>query len=230
MGGAICGDVTISGLLQDSLQGDKKIIQILMQMGADITVQGDKVRARQSSLNGINIDAQDIPDLVPILAVAAMQASGNTVFLGVDRLRDKESDRLAVIMQTIKLLGGHSSYSQNTLTVFGKIGDYSNFGKIGDYPNFGKSGGYPNNDNSSTCGDNGYDKGSCCCDKGSDCGYITLSAHNDHRIAMSIAIAALSYNGKIYLEESESVGKSYTEFFQDYIKLGGIAYEQFRNT
>lgn len=247
VGGVISGDVTVSGLNQDSLQGDKKIIDILMQMGADITVDGGKIRAKQSLLNGINIDAQDIPDLVPILAVAAMQAGGSTVFCGVDRLRDKESDRLAVIMHTIKLLGGRSSYSQDTLTVFGKSGGYAyNDNACCDQSDAccdqsdnlgGKSSdcGDKNNNcsgKSSDCSDtdNGYDKGSGCGDKSGGCGYITLSAHNDHRIAMSIAIAALSYNGKIYLKESESVGKSYTEFFQDYTKLGGIAYEQPRNT
>ncbi|MBO6162449.1 MAG: hypothetical protein J6O53_04250, partial [Eubacterium sp.] len=56
-------------------------------------------------LRGIIIDAADIPDLVPILAVTSAFAEGCTVIRNIDRLRIKESDRVATVMETLQRLG-----------------------------------------------------------------------------------------------------------------------------
>lgn len=52
-----------------------------------------------------------------------------------------------------------------------------------------------------------------------------VSAFNDHRIAMTAAVAAIAAEGSITIEESESVKKSYPKFFEDFVKLGGISIE-----
>ena len=64
-------------------------------MGGDIEIQGETVFSRPSSLSGTVIDAAQIPDLVPILAVAGAAAKGETRIVHAQRLRIKESDRLA---------------------------------------------------------------------------------------------------------------------------------------
>lgn len=53
----------------------------------------------------------------------------------------------------------------------------------------------------------------------------TVSAFNDHRIAMTAAVASIVAEGSVTIEESESVKKSYPRFFEDFERLGGIIVE-----
>jgi 3-phosphoshikimate 1-carboxyvinyltransferase len=52
-------------------------------------------------------------------------------------------------------------------------------------------------------------------------GSTELSAWNDHRIAMSLAIASIKCDGEIVIDEAESVKKSYPHFWEDFKKMGG---------
>jgi len=101
------GDVSVSGLIGDSVQGDRMILPLLEQMKSD---------ERE-----LRIDVSDIPDLVPILSVAAAFRGSEcvTVFTGASRLRLKESDRLASTEAMIHSLGGKAEAATDTLTVFG---------------------------------------------------------------------------------------------------------------
>lgn len=54
---------------------------------------------------------------------------------------------------------------------------------------------------------------------------VSLSAHNDHRIAMMIAIASTIYEGKIYLDDASCVKKSYPDFWEVFSSIGGKFYE-----
>lgn len=93
--GAVCGgSVTVTGLDRSSLQGDKAIVSILKDFGADIEENDQGITVRRSKLKGTVINASQIPDLVPIIAVTAAFAAGRTVINGAARLRLKESDRL----------------------------------------------------------------------------------------------------------------------------------------
>lgn len=96
-GGVLAGDVTVSGMNTRSLQGDKKIVNILSEMGGEISLSGNSITAHRSQLRGIDIDAAQIPDLIPILSVAAAYAEGKTTIYNAERLRVKESDRLSAI-------------------------------------------------------------------------------------------------------------------------------------
>ena len=90
--GAIPGnEIAVSGLDMGSRQGDKAVLGILERFGSD--------------LRGIDIDAADIPDLVPILSVVAAAAKGTTVIRNAGRLRIKESDRLAAVTDMLGSLG-----------------------------------------------------------------------------------------------------------------------------
>ncbi|MDD1725723.1 MAG: 3-phosphoshikimate 1-carboxyvinyltransferase [Euryarchaeota archaeon] len=93
--------VSVHNLLE-SKQGDKKIVAILKEMGANISWERDVVTTDGAELRGVTIDASDIPDLVPILAVLGAYAEGTTDILNVSNLRYKETDRLAAIITELR--------------------------------------------------------------------------------------------------------------------------------
>lgn len=117
--GVIGGDITLTGLDMDSTQGDKAIVDILRRFGGDITVDGTGIRAVASQLTGTVIDATDTPDLVPILAVVAAHAQGETVITGAERLRYKESDRLLSVCDNLERMGARVTPHNDGMTIVG---------------------------------------------------------------------------------------------------------------
>lgn len=112
--------VTVSGLDAQSRQGDRGIVSILRDMGAEIRVDSCKITAFPSALHGISIDAKDIPDLVPILSVAASVANGDTVIYNASRLRLKESDRIESVCATLGALGADIVATEDGMIIRGK--------------------------------------------------------------------------------------------------------------
>lgn len=116
--GAVSGKVTVTGLDVSSVQGDKQILTILKEMGAEITVEQGSITVKKGDLHGINIDARNIPDLVPIISVAAAAANdGKTVITGAERLKIKESDRLTAVYESLKALGVDISKTDDGLVI-----------------------------------------------------------------------------------------------------------------
>ena len=114
------GSVTVTGLDTESTQGDKAIVEVLCRMGGEILKQDDgSLTVLPSRLHGLEIDASQIPDLVPILAVAASVAEGETLITGAARLRLKESDRLQTVSHMITALGGHIAETEDGLIIRG---------------------------------------------------------------------------------------------------------------
>lgn len=155
-------ELTLHGLNNTSVQGDRAVMEILPQL-------------KQAS---VTVSAKDIPDLVPILSVFAAANQG-AVFTDIQRLRLKESDRVASTIALIECLGGIAYATEDTLTVLGT----------------GLTGG-------------------------------TVDAVNDHRIAMSAAIAATVCKKEVTILGAECVKKSYPRFWEEYARLGGC-YEQY---
>lgn len=97
---------TICGLNPESYQGDKKIISYLTSMGADIRWENQNVIfVSFSDILPLDVNLADCPDLFPMLAVLAAFADGVSHFTGVDHLRHKESDRLAVVAKNLGAMG-----------------------------------------------------------------------------------------------------------------------------
>ncbi len=92
--------LTILGLDNASAQGDRAVVEILHQLRR----------------KNCTISAADIPDLIPILCVAAASWRG-AVFTDIQRLRLKESDRVEAIIHLITSLGGKAVATETTLTV-----------------------------------------------------------------------------------------------------------------
>ena len=164
--------VTVTGLEPNSAQGDKAVIDVLKRLGADIRCSGNTVTAFPSELKAAQIDASQIPDLVPILSVAAANAKGTTKIYGAQRLRIKESDRLESVCNMLTSLGGKAEITEDGLKITG------------------------------------------CTLSGGE-----VSSYNDHRIAMSAAVAATLCSEKVILNGSEAVKKSYPDFWKDFYKL-----------
>ena len=116
--GAISGEVEVFGLNLDSVQGDKQILDILSLAGAKVEI-GKGIKVSQSKLKAFCYDAQDCPDLVPITAVLASYAEGETVIKNIERLKIKESDRVQTTQAMLEAFGIESSCDGNALKIKG---------------------------------------------------------------------------------------------------------------
>lgn len=118
--GAIGKEVTVDGLSSDSLQSDRAIVPLIKKMfGEEAEYASKGVTIRKKALTAIDIDASQIPDLVPILAVLACAAQGTTVIYHAERLRLKESDRLKAISENLRILGADIEETTDGLTIRG---------------------------------------------------------------------------------------------------------------
>ena len=159
---ALGGNTEPVNLNYESVQGDRAIIEITR----DFMKNGGKA---------FDVDAENIPDLVPILTVLACFADGTSHITNCARLRIKECDRLAAISDELNRLGGKIEAGTDFLTIHGVKELH-----------------------------------------GGDC-----ATYNDHRIAMSLAIASQRCTGPLTIRGAECVSKSYPDFFGDLKALGG---------
>ncbi len=117
------GEILLTNIDMSDPQGDKKLIPILRTMGADIASEGSTLKIRGGQeLEGMEIDCNDIPDLVPTLAVAGTRARGTTRLYNVAHARRKETDRIQSMFSELSKLGANIqqfpdgiSVSQSTL-------------------------------------------------------------------------------------------------------------------
>ncbi len=117
--GALAGSVTVTGLNPTSLQGDRKITELLEQMGADVSVLDGEVTVSRNKLKAISIDAADIPDLVPVLSVANAAADeGLCVISNAQRLKMKESDRLASVSECLNNIGNVNAQTDDGIVIW----------------------------------------------------------------------------------------------------------------
>ena len=173
--------VTVTGLNINSVQGDKEILNILERFGADIRINGTEITVRKGMLKGQVIDASRIPDLVPVISAVAAGAEGETRIIHAERLRIKESDRLATTTAMLKALGADIEETEDGLLINGR--------------------GAPAIDG---CGTNNDFKL-----KGGK-----VDSFNDHRIAMSAAVAAGICENEVVITGAECTDKSFPGFWE----------------
>lgn len=185
----------LTGLSPDSAQGDRAVLQILESFGAKILQTDAGITLEKPTvLHGTVVDASDVPDLIPVLAVVAAHAEGKTEFINAGRLRIKESDRIVSTEELLQRLGVRTESTQNTLTVYGTT-----------------SGANPVSASAPLLSDSAAP----------DTEPIAVRSFNDHRIAMSAAVAATVSTRPILLSQAEAVCKSYPTFYEHYKSLGG---------
>jgi len=113
-------ELTCLGLNSASSQGDRRVIDILTKMGCIIEEKEGAFTLRPHKLNAASVDAMDIPDLIPALALAACSAEGSSEIFNAHRLRMKESDRLFSISDTLSRLGADIYIEANSMHINGK--------------------------------------------------------------------------------------------------------------
>lgn len=113
--GAINGDLTVNNLNLHSSQGDKAILDILEKAGASVKIANNSINVRKSTLHSFNYDMEDIPDLVPIVAVLAGVAKGESRLSSVERLRFKESDRIQSTLDLLNSIGVVAKYDKDII-------------------------------------------------------------------------------------------------------------------
>ena len=117
--GAVKGGITLTGLAAETLQGDAAILDILRRCGAKFTQTEAGLVFEQAPLHGVDIDLADCPDLGPVLMVLGLLCEGTTVIRNAERLRIKESDRIAAMEAELRACGGVLSSEGGTITVQG---------------------------------------------------------------------------------------------------------------
>ncbi|MDR0222265.1 MAG: 3-phosphoshikimate 1-carboxyvinyltransferase [Oscillospiraceae bacterium] len=156
---ALGSEIRINGLNPNSLQGDKAIFDIVKRPPP------------------YEIDASDIPDLVPVLSVLCAVSPGTSLIRNCSRLRFKECDRLEAVSSVLNKIGGRVEILPDCSL---KITGVKQL------------------------------EGGVC------------PSRNDHRIAMSLSVAAARCGKPLIVKGAECVKKSYVNFFDDMEKLGGI--------
>ena len=174
---AIGSKIKINDLSEDSLQGDKKIIDYISEID------------NWNSKDTLILDGSETPDIIPILSLKAAVSGKKIEIVNVERLRIKESDRLKATVEELSKLNFDLIEKKDSIL----INSRENFEV---------------NKNEKV---------------------ISLSAHSDHRIAMMIAIAATCYDGEILLDNLDCVKKSYPNFWEVFLSLGGKIYEYLGN-
>lgn len=112
--------ITCRGVDNDSVQGDREVLNILRRFGAKVECGNGFFKVSEGELCGTEIDAAEIPDLIPVLSVAAAVARGETVIHNIERLRIKESDRVLTTEQMIKNLGGEIRVCGDKMFITGR--------------------------------------------------------------------------------------------------------------
>jgi len=97
--------VRVEGLRNNSLQGDRALLDILRRMGARVEANETCITVHPSRLHGIDADMGQCPDLVPTVAALAAFAKGVTTIRNAAHLRIKESDRIAAPAENLRAAG-----------------------------------------------------------------------------------------------------------------------------
>lgn len=117
---ALKSDVNILDLKEDSLQGDREVIDVLERMGMRIERDNNSISGKiEGQLKSTVIDGSQCPDIIPILALAASLSDGKTEIINAERLRIKECDRLSAVTSELNKLGAKIEEKQDGLVIDG---------------------------------------------------------------------------------------------------------------
>lgn len=167
------GEITVTGLSKESLQGDVAFVECLRQMGCEVNYQPDAVKVIGKPLKAIEVDMNAISDTVQTLSVVALFAEGTTKIRNVGHIRHKETDRIAAVANELRKFGA-------TVTEH----------------------------------DAGIDITPPPANQIEVLRPATIDTYNDHRMAMSFAIAGLVSPGVVINDPGCTV-KTYPDFFDD---------------
>ena len=99
------GTVRVTGIGQNSIQGDIRFADVLEAMGAKVVWNDEYVEVTGAPLKGVNMDMNHIPDAAMTIATTALFAEGPTTMTNIYNWRVKETDRLAAMATELQKLG-----------------------------------------------------------------------------------------------------------------------------
>lgn len=118
--GALFRGIRVLNLDLESSQGDKRILEVLKEYGARLVVKESYIEVLPGKRKAMNLDIADTPDMLPILAVLAVFAEGESYFTGIERLRIKESDRIESVISMVECLGACACLKGKNLIISGR--------------------------------------------------------------------------------------------------------------
>jgi 3-phosphoshikimate 1-carboxyvinyltransferase len=202
--GALCGEVTVENVSTSSLQGDRMILDYLRSMGARVRVSGKSVTMTGDGLKAINADLSDCIDLLPTMAVLAALAEGTSVFIGIERARIKESNRIAAVKDGLEKIGVTVIEGQDSLTIVGlktkqpKEDEEEEEEKDKEGEEGEKDSGEKAEEEKEP---------------------VVIDSRQDHRIAMAFGVLGAAIGG-ITIEGAECVAKTYPGFWEALKSVG----------
>lgn len=117
---ALEGEVRVQNLFEDSKQGDKQILDIVKDMGAEVKFKKGEVIIRgQGELHGIEVNLENSPDLLPTVAALGAIAKGETRITNVEHARFKETDRIHTCALELSKLGVKIKEKRDGLVING---------------------------------------------------------------------------------------------------------------
>lgn len=115
--GAIKGNVKVTGIGKNSIQGDRLFADVLEKMGAKITWGEDFIQAEQAPLHGVDMDMNHIPDAAMTIATTALFAEGETVIRNIYNWRVKETDRLSAMATELRKIGAEVEEGEDFIRI-----------------------------------------------------------------------------------------------------------------
>ena len=169
-------EVVLSNLDMSDSQGDKKLIAVLQQMGAEIDID-DKTKTLRvrggNRLVGAKVDINDFIDAIPVLSVLGCYAEGETCIYNGAVARQKECDRITCIASELRKMGADIDETEDGLLI-----------------------------------------------RQSQLRGAEVNSHHDHRLAMSLTVAALGALGDSKICATDCVSKTFPNFVNQLNGLG----------
>lgn len=115
-------NVKIENLFKNSKQGDKQILNIVKEMGAEVKFKkGDVIIRGYGELQGTEVSLENSPDLLPTVAALGAIAKGRTIIKNVEHARFKETDRIHTCAVELKKLGVNVNENHDGLVIEGGV-------------------------------------------------------------------------------------------------------------
>lgn len=165
--------IRVEGISRQSKQGDIRLLDVLEELGCKVKSEENWVAVTGSNLaeGNFTFDLNDMPDMVPTLAVLSAFRQGQTIISNVAHLRIKESNRLEAVVTELNRVGIEARELPDGLVI-----------------------------------------------QGGQMRPAEIKTYNDHRMAMSFAIAGLVASG-IEISDKTCVDKSFPSFWEELKKV-----------
>ena len=112
------GTVRVTGIGQNSIQGDIRFADVLEAMGAKVVWNDEYVEVTGAPLKGVSMDMNHIPDAAMTIATTALFAEGPTTMTNIYNWRVKETDRLAAMATELQKLGAKVEEGHDSIKVW----------------------------------------------------------------------------------------------------------------